>query len=84
MHTTFIPVLFCIVVILFGWFAKAFLIPVKWFFGKGQEHKNPLRLTVAFCGLLFTMFTLFSYVVSTVEEKIEKKSQIQVSSEQTQ
>ncbi|HEV7643750.1 MAG TPA: hypothetical protein VGO50_07350 [Pyrinomonadaceae bacterium] len=56
MHTTFIPTLLYLSLILFCWIAKALLIPVKWFFGLGQENKNPLKLTGLLLGVFAAIF----------------------------
>ncbi len=42
MHSTFIPTLLYCLLIFTTWLAKVMLIPVVWFFGKGQESKSPL------------------------------------------
>jgi hypothetical protein len=77
MHTTFIPTLLYLSLILFCWIGKAMLIPVRWFFGKGQEHKNPLKLAAALCGLFVAIFTVLAFVASAAQERAEKKNQTQ-------
>ncbi len=47
MHTTFLPTLACLLLILICWFGRALLIPVHRFFGKAAEHEHPLKLTAA-------------------------------------
>jgi len=64
MHTTFLPTLGYLAVIFACWLGKAMLIPVQWFFGKGQELKNPLRLTAVLCTLIAALFYLGSWVVA--------------------
>ncbi len=68
MHTTFLPTLFYLTVILLCWCGKALLTPVVWFFGKGQEHKNPLKLTAAMC----TLMAVFLGLSFKAVEKLEK------------
>jgi hypothetical protein len=60
MHTVFLPIFIYIVIIWIAYVAKMFLIPIKIFFGKGQEHKNPLRLTAALFAFLATTFTFLA------------------------
>jgi hypothetical protein len=64
MHTTFLPTLGYMAVIFVCWLGKAMLIPVQWFFGKGQELKNPLRLTAVLCTFMAALFYLGSWVVA--------------------
>ena len=77
MHTTFIPTLLYLLFILFCWFAKAFLIPVRLFFGKGQEHKNPLRLTAGLFGLLSAIAGVLFWVAGEVYEQAKDHNPIQ-------
>jgi len=71
MHTTFIPTILYLALILIAWLAKLILLPVGWFFGKGREHKNPLKLTAALCGVIAAFFTILFFVANTAEN-IEK------------
>ncbi len=55
MHTTFLPTLLYMSLILLCWLEKALLIPVRcvrWWLGKGQAHDNPLKLSAALCTLV--------------------------------
>lgn len=63
MHTTFLPTLLYLLFILLCWIAKAFLIPLRWFLGKGKELNNPLNLTAAFCTFIAAvLFFLYKIV----------------------
>jgi hypothetical protein len=72
MHTAFIPTLLYCVTILMCWLAKAFLLPVRWFFGKGQELKNPLKLTAGIFALLAAVLAILAFVASSAEERVNK------------
>jgi hypothetical protein len=71
MHTSFIPTAIYCFIILNAWFGKFILLPIKWFFGIGQEHKNPIKLTVALCGCLVAIFALLYYATGVLEEHIK-------------
>jgi hypothetical protein len=74
MHTTFIPTLLYLSLILFCWIGKTMLFPVRWFFGKGQENKNPMKLT----GLLFGVFaTIFGGLVVLTGLLQERAKEVQ-------
>ncbi|MET0751905.1 MAG: hypothetical protein ABWZ66_00965, partial [Pyrinomonadaceae bacterium] len=79
MHTTFIPTLLYLSMILFCWAAKALLIPVRWFFGKGHEHKNPLKLTATLCGIFIAIFTVLSLAAGSAQERIKDLKSNQIS-----
>ena len=61
MHTTFLPTLAYLFIILVAWLGKTILIPFEWFLGKGKAHRNPLGLTASLFVLLASFF-LFSAV----------------------
>lgn len=69
MHTTFIPTLLYLCMILFCWASKALLIPVRWFFGLGQANKNPLKLTAGLCGIFAAIFTILFFGANSVHER---------------
>lgn len=71
MHTTFLPTLAYLGVILAACMGKALLIPVRWFFGVGYE-KGPLRLTAALFALFAALFWLPTYGAGVAEEKAKK------------
>ncbi|MEM7085555.1 MAG: hypothetical protein AAF489_05190 [Bacteroidota bacterium] len=75
MHTTFIPTLLYMLLILFAWVGKSLLIPVKWFFGKGREHKNPLGLTAALFYLVAGIFVIVGYATDGIEKYIDTKKE---------
>lgn len=53
MNTTFLPITTFAIFVAVCWLAKTFLIPVRWFFGKGQHRDiNPLALTAGLLGLI--------------------------------
>lgn len=72
MHTTFIPTLIYLLFIGIGYMGKLILTPIKWFLGKGQEHKSPLSLTSTLCGLLAAIFGLAGYATDGIDKHIEK------------
>jgi hypothetical protein len=74
MHTTFIPTLLYLSLILFCWVGKALLIPIKLFFGLGQENKNPLKLTAGLCGIFAAVFTILFFVTGSVQERAKENS----------
>jgi hypothetical protein len=58
MHTSFLPILLLFVLILACWIAKVFLLPVRWFLGRGQHPDiNPLGLSAGLFGLLTVALT---------------------------
>lgn len=66
MHTAFIPTFVYLSFIFVAWLGKLILTPARWFFGKGQEHKNPLALTGALFALLATTFGLLGIFVDSL------------------
>lgn len=76
MHTSFIPTCIYLTLILIGWFGKSILIPVEWFLGKGQSHKNPMALTAALFTLLATTFVLSGLAVDAFEKHFDKKESV--------
>lgn len=75
MHTTFLPTVIYLAIILGTWLGKMLLTPIRWFFGKGYEHKNPLALTAALFTLLATIFVLSGLTTDAIEKHINRKSQ---------
>jgi hypothetical protein len=73
MHTTFLPTLLYLFFILFCWTGKALLIPARWFFGKGQEHKNPLKLTAMLCGIFAALFGILYFVTDAAYQRAKEK-----------
>jgi hypothetical protein len=73
MHTTFLPTLFYLSFILFVWVFRGFLYPVRWLFGVGQTHKNPLKLTYLALGLVSTIFLVLSLGTGQVEKYVKAK-----------
>jgi hypothetical protein len=57
-----------------GWLGKMLLIPIKWFFGLGQEHKNPLKLTAGFFYLIGAIFLLLYFAANAAQEHAEKNT----------
>jgi len=73
MHTTFLPTLFYLSFILFGWFSRCLLQPVLWLFGVGQTHKNPLKLTAGILGFVSSVFFALYLGMGLVEEYVKGK-----------
>jgi len=73
MHTTFLPTAFYLSIILFCWLAKTVLTVAHWFFEKGQESKNPLKLTAAACGVMLAILSLAAYGAGVIEEHLKDK-----------
>lgn len=72
MHTTFIPTVLYLSLILFCWTGMAILTPVKWFFGKGQEHTHPLKLAGLLCGVFAAVFAILAVATGFVQEGIKE------------
>jgi hypothetical protein len=68
MHTTFLPTLIYCFFILTSWICKAILIPIKYFFGIGQETKNPLKLTMTICLIFVAIFSFLSYLTGLFQQ----------------
>lgn len=73
MHTTFLPTLAYLSLIMVCWFGKALLHPIAWFFGAGQSHKNPLKLTAALFALLAVTFAVLAYGSGVIEERLKQE-----------
>ena len=73
MHTTFLPTMFYLSLIIAAWMGKLVLAPAKWFFGIGHEHKSPLKLTAALLTLLSVMFGVMTYAAGVGQERCEEK-----------
>lgn len=79
MHTTFIPTCLYLMFIIVAWLGKSTLLPVRWFFGKGHEHQNPLALTATLFALIATIFGVIGYATDGIEkhnDKEQKKAKI--------
>lgn len=75
MHTTFIPTFIYLLFITVGFLGKSLITPIKWFFGKGQEHKNPFALTAALFTILATILTLSGLAIDGIEKRADKNQQ---------
>jgi len=73
MHTTFLPTILYLSLILAAWMGKVVLVPVGWFFGIGHEHKSPLKLTATLLTLLSVMFGVMAYAAGVGQERCEQK-----------
>jgi len=76
MHTTFLPTFAYLALILVTWFAKLLLTPIRWFFGKGHEHKSPLKLTAALCASIAAIIYLFSLGAGSAYERAKEKAAV--------
>ena len=47
-HTSFIPLLILLILIMLAWLAKMSLVPPRLFFGLSHKHSNPNKLTSTF------------------------------------
>lgn len=72
MHTAFLPTMLYLSVILFGWSGKALLVPVEWFFGKGQAHKSPLKLTAGLFGFMAVTLGIVVSACQAAQEHAER------------
>ena len=72
MHTTFIPTVLYLGLILVTWIGKVILIPAEWFFGKGQAHSNPLKLTTGLCGIFVAVLTSIVLIVGELENQAKE------------
>ena len=66
MHTTFLPTLSYLALILLAWTGKALLIPVSRFFETGSRNPNPLHLTSMLFGIFLAIFTALAMVLQVV------------------
>jgi len=76
MHTTFLPTLIYLIFILVCWLGKVLLKPIEWFFGKGQENRNPVKLTVALFTLISVILGFLSYAAGNLEAYLDKRSKV--------
>ena len=76
MHTSFLPTFAYLLLILTTWFGKVILSPVRWFFGKGHEHKSPLKLTAALCTMISVIFGLLFLGAGSAYERAKEKAAI--------
>lgn len=67
MHTTFIPTIMYLGLILVCWLGKAMLTVAEKFTGRALEHEKPLALTAALFGIFFAVFTAISLWIEMVE-----------------
>lgn len=63
MHTTFLPTIFYLALILVAYIGKALLSVVHRFFGMAKENDNPLKLTSALCGLIAGFWLFVHYLI---------------------
>lgn len=84
MHTTFIPTVIYLFIILLCWLAKLMLQPIHLFFDWARIHNHPLRLTAALCVIFVAVFTALSFAAATAEEKLKQDIKIQSHSVSTQ
>jgi hypothetical protein len=68
MHTTFLPTLFYLGVILLAWFGKMLVHPIEWVLRTHKEHDKPLALSAAFCGVVLAVLLVLSEVVGAVDD----------------
>jgi hypothetical protein len=81
MHTAFLPTIAYLSIIIIGWMGKAMLVPVGWFFGAGQQHKNPLKLTAALLAIFVALFTVLAYGAGAAENYSKEQAATQQASE---
>lgn len=73
MHTTFLPTLFYLLVIVIAWFAKALLILVSMFFGEAHQHRNPFKLTATLCTVFSTLLWGLWFGTGVLQEYLKTK-----------
>lgn len=74
MHTSFLPTLFYLSLILLCWTGKVILQPIVWFFGLGRTLKNPLKLTITVMTLFSVLLGALSYGAGAIEGRLKEKS----------
>jgi hypothetical protein len=67
MHSTFLPTLLFLCLVLVCWAGKAMLVPALFFFGKARTHNNPLKLTAAVLAVFVALFAVLSFACATAE-----------------
>ena len=75
LHTTFIPLLIYMLMVLCCWLAKVFLQITRRYFGWGKELKNALAYTSAFISVLGAILSLIVFLVAFYQEYLERKQQ---------
>lgn len=63
MHTTFLPVLIYMRLVVSCWEVKVLLIPTRKFLAKARSHNRPLKLTAGLCTVISLFFGLSSTIV---------------------
>lgn len=62
MHTTFLPTVVYVLLVLLAWWTKATLGPVRWFLGRAQHQDiNPIGLTARLIASMAAMLGLASF-----------------------
>lgn len=72
MHTTFLPMLGFMLLVIICWIGKAMLVPVEWYFNRAKTNPNPLVLTASLFGLMAAIFLALSFCASTAKERAEQ------------
>lgn len=72
MHTTFIPTLLYLSVILLCWIGKLVVLPLAKFFWRGSEVEKPNLLTAGVFALLGAVCLLFAGISGVLEEKYKE------------
>lgn len=75
LHTTFIPLLIYMLLVLSCWLAKVFLQITRRYFGWGKGLKNALAYTSAFISVLGAILSLIVFLVAFYQEYLERKQQ---------
>lgn len=73
MHTSFLPTIIYLSIILMCWVGKVILQPVVWFFGVGRTLKNPLKLTITVLTLFSVFLGALSYGAGAIEDRLKEK-----------
>jgi len=76
MHTTFIPTLIYLLLILFCWTGKLLILPIASFFSRSVTVEKPHHLTAGMFLFIAAVFGVISKGVDTLGNKVDGNSQI--------
>ncbi|MEK6781710.1 MAG: hypothetical protein AABY93_08385 [Bacteroidota bacterium] len=72
MHSSFIPTLGYLTLVLIAWFSKILLIPFKLFFGAAAVNEKPVSLTAALIAIFIVFFGSMSFMAGEFADKAKE------------
>ncbi len=73
MHTTFIPTILYLALILIAWIGKALLVPTDFIFRRFSEEKKPLIYAATLCTVIAAIFGVMTFLTGFWQDQVEKK-----------